>query len=1046
MNNDAREPNAEERIYLAFSTGKDFIEKIFHITSQICPHININYYAKIAVKLLDYEIITEAKDSEFYRKTFELLKSAMAGLLSGDTAWLNVTNPESDISSSACVIYNICFRFAAVFFDHLQQNIKEDESKKIERNILAFLGERTCKCPLLGEQNYPLLHIFNNARQNKLTSSEFCSVGENNKAIPVTQGQTPASQGQTPASQSRAPASQGQESLFKQRSKCPQLFKTAALPLQTKEVMAKKNMISGEMPAPKRFLGRNLTDNVVMPVPPAQPQYTNNEMDTTNSVMTSQLEQQEQMLTPPGEEENAAPRPSGFKIPGTMKLSVLQREGFIKKNSHTGPVPKLEQNNFEPEVAAQETVYDMAANRHYPATSETVPEQVAANKPLQPKTTSSPVLPKVFKFVPPPTPAGQPPAQQANYPKSPSETGVIFDRPQQANYLKSPGETGVIFDGPQQANYLKSPGETGVIFDVPSPTNYPKLSSEAGMIFNTKKSIHTPTKQPTPIGSNPVTPILRKMSGASTNQPSTASMSSSQFLGQPGTASMSPSQFLGQPGADNEEAGQIALQQAKARPQSGRIPKAGEARSAEGSAFIHPGYLAAGEHTGIAAQIPHSISLTQAARNKFYNPHMPKNRNASWQQQLCGRTIRNGLLLPRGYQQNQLTANTINIKKLLGRGGNGEVYLVEYGLLADFRYVLKMPLPPLEMNTPLFLEEIVKLKRIKAIDNPHLPRIVASEFQSDNEIIPFYLMHELQPIERLLGAPKKTPLYPPSCLMFFYCLLRALRDLSLHHIIHCDIKPENILFYREIPMLMDFGASRTYDEINELELGKKTGLLHGTPTYLPPEIIQMEQRLDGLHVVFCMDKVSQKVDIWALGLLLMSWLTGKSLFEGIPLGNNLLEMFEKIYQQFQEHRLAQYRHECERLMMRLYLGSDSLAMNRLREVDIQKFYVSGIGTKDKENRMPQRFRGIDFRGTFFTDLLRLFDLCTAPYQERPKPIQLLNEVENLFPWLNEKYNQMISDLFIPPLEEYQRLTNTNIDQEADILKKINQYFPPRDEP
>lgn len=1038
MNNDVREPNAEERIYFAFALGKDFIERTFHIVSQVCPHINIHYYTKIAVKLLDYEIITEAKDSDAYRRTFELLKNEIAGMLGGDTSWLNIIpNPSPVLPSSTCVVYNICFRFIAVFLDHLQQNIKEDENKKIEQNLLGALGERTCECPAMQGQPYPLRHIFQYTRKVKLSAGEHCFIGEGNNSMPTPQN----------------------ESLFKQRGKWPQMMKTAELPLQKKESFCKKTAPT-EMPGQKRFLGRNLTDDINMPAPPPQPAYvdeSSNEVDTTYAAMASQLEAQagadngEQM---PGSAEFVPPlpNPSGFKIPSTMKLSVQQREGLIKKNSQTGPVPQLPHPDEYMAGRNEETAYDMALHRTLQ--EPPLPEQdMLANNQLQPRPAGAPpIMPKLFKSLAQTT--GPRETGQQQQPIQP----LVMPQPQPIKSAAAKGEeTGVIFDMPAQTGYPKTPGETGVIFDMSGQTGYPKTPGETGVIFEPpKKSMHTPTKMPSPISQ--ATPILRQMDPADAKSANAAGSGYGPYqTGQPATAPMSQSQFMGTEDSIHTElvvSGQAVPQNAKSRPQSGRIPKIVDGRL-EPAGILYSGYLAAGDRASIAAQIAHSISLTQATRNKFYNPHIPKNKTASWQQYLCGRTIRNGLLLPRGYQQNQATLNTINIKKLLGRGGNGEVYLVEYGLLADFKYVLKLPLPPLEMNVPLFLEEIVKLKRVKAISNMHLPKIVASDFQFENESIPFYLMHELQPIERLFGAVKKTPLYPPSCLMFFYCLLRALRDLSLHHIIHCDIKPENILFYREIPMLMDFGASRTYDEINELELGKKTGLLHGTPTYLPPEVVQMEQRMDGPHVVFCMDKISQKIDIWALGLVFMYWLTGKTLFENINLGNNLLEMFERICQQFQDNRLAQYRHECERTLCRLYLGSDAIAMNRLREADIQKYYVNNAltaGAKDNRQQQiqqqqiqQQRFRGIDFRGGFFTDIMRIFDMCTAPYHERLKPLQLLNEVEKMFPWINEKYEQMITDLFVPPLEEYQKVQNTNIEQEAGILKKLNQFFPPKDQ-
>ncbi|EPE28050.1 Protein kinase-like (PK-like) [Glarea lozoyensis ATCC 20868] len=91
----------------------------------------------------------------------------------------------------------------------------------------------------------------------------------------------------------------------------------------------------------------------------------------------------------------------------------------------------------------------------------------------------------------------------------------------------------------------------------------------------------------------------------------------------------------------------------------------------------------------------------------------------------------------------------------------------------------------------------------------------------------------------------------------------ALKHLHKKHVMHRDIKPENILLgiHGEIK-ISDFGWS-----VHAPGNRRKTQC--GTMDYLPPEIVKREW-------------YTEKVDLWALGVLMYELLTGQAPFEDSP--------------------------------------------------------------------------------------------------------------------------------------------------------------------
>jgi serine/threonine protein kinase len=110
---------------------------------------------------------------------------------------------------------------------------------------------------------------------------------------------------------------------------------------------------------------------------------------------------------------------------------------------------------------------------------------------------------------------------------------------------------------------------------------------------------------------------------------------------------------------------------------------------------------------------------------------------------------------------------------------------------------------------------------------------------------------------------------PLKSKIFFYCLRDILRALQyMHHLgmIHCDIKPENILLRpqpnKDIPqfVLSDLGAAAF---VREAKMGK---MLPASPAYIAPERLY--------------EKYSFSSDLYSVGILGFEMLTGQRPFSG----------------------------------------------------------------------------------------------------------------------------------------------------------------------
>jgi serine/threonine-protein kinase len=120
---------------------------------------------------------------------------------------------------------------------------------------------------------------------------------------------------------------------------------------------------------------------------------------------------------------------------------------------------------------------------------------------------------------------------------------------------------------------------------------------------------------------------------------------------------------------------------------------------------------------------------------------------------------------------------------------------------------------------------------------------------------------------------QKGPLDLPTVLQVFLPVLDAVDEAHKAHVVHRDLKPDNIMLGRDNrgrlqPMVTDFGIAKMLLDEQETKRKTRAGARMGTLLYMSPEQVRGAGEVDA------------RSDIFALGAILYEAVTGKIAFDG----------------------------------------------------------------------------------------------------------------------------------------------------------------------
>lgn len=195
-----------------------------------------------------------------------------------------------------------------------------------------------------------------------------------------------------------------------------------------------------------------------------------------------------------------------------------------------------------------------------------------------------------------------------------------------------------------------------------------------------------------------------------------------------------------------------------------------------------------------------------------------------------------------------------HLKRLLGRGGMGEVYEAEH-TVKEWTVAVKL-LSESFSSDPVFRERLKREARTAGrLQEPHVVP-VHDYGEIDGQMFLEMRLVEGTDLDSVLK--RFGPLTPPRAVAIITQIASALDAAHAAGVMHRDIKPQNILVTRDdFAYLVDFGiASATTDEkLTQL------GTAVGTWKYMAPE------RFSDAEVTY-------RADIYALACVLFECLTG----------------------------------------------------------------------------------------------------------------------------------------------------------------------------
>ncbi|KAH7656621.1 Non-specific serine/threonine protein kinase protein, partial [Dioscorea alata] len=223
---------------------------------------------------------------------------------------------------------------------------------------------------------------------------------------------------------------------------------------------------------------------------------------------------------------------------------------------------------------------------------------------------------------------------------------------------------------------------------------------------------------------------------------------------------------------------------------------------------------------------------------------------------------------PKRFSYAELKAATNDFSNLLGRGAFGQVFK---GELPDHRVVAVKRLKNVDTGEAEFWAEVTIIARMHHLNLVRMwgfcaereQRMLVYEYIPNGSLDKYIFQPRGMKMNNAIDTPERPLLDWNIRYRIAVGVARAiayLHEECLEWVLHCDIKPENILLEDDFcPKVSDFGLSKLANKEDMVSMSN----VRGTPGYMAPEWV-----MPGQHV-------TAKADVFSFGMVLLEIVSGE---------------------------------------------------------------------------------------------------------------------------------------------------------------------------
>lgn len=231
---------------------------------------------------------------------------------------------------------------------------------------------------------------------------------------------------------------------------------------------------------------------------------------------------------------------------------------------------------------------------------------------------------------------------------------------------------------------------------------------------------------------------------------------------------------------------------------------------------------------------------------------------------LLGKVPTEGTGAPGGVEsQGRLIGRRYKLLSPVGRGGMGMVWHAHDVLLDRPVAVKELILPYGLDHAGLQVAHRRMMREARSAARLGHPGIVTVHDVVEEDGRPWIVMELVRAWSLEQAIRQSGPLPVIQAAEIGVRVLDALRHAHAAGILHRDVKPGNVLLTADRVVLTDFGIAAIEGDVTITQ----TGLLMGSPAYVPPE------RLSG-------QPLTQAADLWSFGATLYAAVEGRPPYEG----------------------------------------------------------------------------------------------------------------------------------------------------------------------